>query len=175
MFFDDYASLGRILLVGTLAYTALIVMLLVSGNRTLAKMNAFDFVVTVAFGSTLAAIMLNDSISLSEGVVALFLLVGLQFIVTWLSVRFRKFDELVKSQPVLLVYAGSMLKPAMKRARVTPDEILTAVRSQGFGSLDEVEAVVFETDGSFAVVKPSDKPPTALRNVDRSGVNIENI
>lgn len=167
MFFDDFAGLGRIALIGTLAYISLIIMLGLTGNRTLSKMNAFDFIVTVAFGSVLATILLNDSISLAEGVVAFFVLVALQFVVTWLSVRSPMIDALVKSAPVLLFYDGQMLGQAMKRSRVTEDEVLTSIRSQGIASLDDVQAVVLETDGSFAVVKRSDSEPTVLRNVDR--------
>jgi len=55
MFFNNLAGLGRVLIVGTLAYIALLAMLRVSGNRTLSKMNAFDLVVTVAPGWTLAS------------------------------------------------------------------------------------------------------------------------
>ena len=54
MFFDSWAGLGRVLVVGVLAYSALVLLLRISGKRTLTKMNAFDLVVTVALGSTLA-------------------------------------------------------------------------------------------------------------------------
>ena len=77
------------LIVGTLAYAALILLLRASGNRTLSKMNAFDFVVTVALGSTLATMLLSADVALAEGVVALALLIGLQFVITWLSARRR--------------------------------------------------------------------------------------
>lgn len=53
MFFDGWSDLLRILVVGSLAYAGLVGFLRVSGKRTLAKMNAFDLVVTVALGSTL--------------------------------------------------------------------------------------------------------------------------
>jgi uncharacterized membrane protein YcaP (DUF421 family) len=46
MLFDSWAGLGRVLLVGTLAYAALVLLLRVSGKRTLTKLNAFDLVVT---------------------------------------------------------------------------------------------------------------------------------
>ena len=59
MFFDSWTALGRVLLVGTLAYVALVAILRISGKRTLTKLNAFDLVVTVALGSTLATIASN--------------------------------------------------------------------------------------------------------------------
>ena len=55
MFFNSWHALVRILIVGPLVYAALVIMLWLSGKRTLAQINAFDFVVTVAFGSTLAS------------------------------------------------------------------------------------------------------------------------
>ena len=79
MFFDSWTGLGRVLLVGTLAYVALVLLLRISGKRTLTKLNAFDLVVTVALGSTLATVLLSKSVALAEGVVALALLVSLQY------------------------------------------------------------------------------------------------
>lgn len=71
MIFQNWGGIGRTLLVGVLAYVALILLLRLSGKRTLAKLNAFDLVVTVAIGSTLATILLSESVALAEGVVAL--------------------------------------------------------------------------------------------------------
>ena len=67
MFFDGWMTLGRTALIGTLAYLALVLLLRVSGKRTLSQMNAFDFIVTVALGSTLATVLLSSSVSLARG------------------------------------------------------------------------------------------------------------
>jgi uncharacterized membrane protein YcaP (DUF421 family) len=64
--------------VGAAAYFALIVLLRLSCKRTLAKLNAFDFVVTVALGSTPATVLLTSDVALAEGVLAFTLLVALQ-------------------------------------------------------------------------------------------------
>ena len=85
MLFDSWAGLGRVLLVGTLAYVALVLLLRISGKRTLSKLNAFDLVVTVALGSTLATVLLSKSVALAEGVLALGLLILLQYVIAWLS------------------------------------------------------------------------------------------
>ena len=95
MFFDGWQPLLRTLVFGALAYVVLITLLRVSGKRTLSKMNAFDFVVTVALGSTLATILLSKDVTLAQGSVALALLIGLQFLVTWSSVRVRWIRALV--------------------------------------------------------------------------------
>nr|WP_228461896.1 YetF domain-containing protein [Paracoccus liaowanqingii] len=152
MFFDDWAGVIRTVIVGLLAYLALIVMLRASGKRTLSKMNAFDLVVTVALGSTLATVLLTASVPLVEGVVALALLVYLQYAITWASVRSDRFRALIKAEPTLLVHDGRPLEGAMKTQRVTRDEIDAALRSSGKTDLTQVKSVVLETDGSMTVI-----------------------
>ena len=83
-----------------------LLLLRVSGKRTLTKMNAFDLVVTVALGSTLATVLLTKSVALAEGLTAFVLLIFLQFVLIWLSVRSRAVSRLVKSEPTLLAYQG---------------------------------------------------------------------
>ncbi len=154
--FDGWSGIARTLLVGTLAYVSLVVMLRVSGKRTLSKLNAFDFIVTVALGSTLATVLLDDSITLSEGATAFALLIGLQYLVTWTSVRKRWVKRLVTGEPELVAYQGRLLPDAMRRTRVTEDEVRAALRNSGHAGFDDVEAVVLETDGVFSVVGKSE-------------------
>ena len=81
IFFDNWETLFRTLIIGVLAYASLVMLLRISGRRTLSKMNAFDMVVTVALGSTLATILLNRDVALAEGVLAFALLIGMQYLV----------------------------------------------------------------------------------------------
>ena len=152
MLFDGFEPLLRALIVGTLAYLGLIVFLRVSGKRTLSKWNAFDFVVTVAFGSMLATLLLSAETPLAEGLFALALLIALQAVITFLSSRSRRFQRLVTARPTLLLYRGRPLEDALRRERVTLAEVQAAVRSNGHVALEEIEAVVLETDGSFSVM-----------------------
>ena len=153
VFFSGWESLARTLVVGLLAYTVLIVFLRISGNRTLSKMNAFDLIVTVALGSTLATVLLSKDVALAEGALALGLLISLQFIITWLSVRVSWVKRLVTGEPILLLYDGELLQASLRKARVTQDEVRSAVRSSGLLRLEASQAVVLETDGSLSVVK----------------------
>jgi len=66
MYFHDFAGLFHVFFSGIFAYAILVVFLRVSGKRTLSKMNSFDFVVTIALGSTLAATIVNTSIPHDE-------------------------------------------------------------------------------------------------------------
>lgn len=152
IFFDSWSGLLRVILVGFAAYTILIVMLQISGKRTLSKMNAFDLVVTVALGSILATTLVSASVPLLEGVLAFALLICLQFVITWLSVRSDRFEKLIKSEPTLLVHEGRYLDKALRQQRVTRDEITSALRGSGKNDISEIRSVVLEADGSMSVV-----------------------
>ncbi|GGR20080.1 DUF421 domain-containing protein [Streptomyces roseolus] len=169
MIYDSWHDLFRVLIMAALAYLTLIAVVRASGKRALSKMNAFDLVITVALGSTLATILLNRQVALLEGAIALTVLVALQFLTAWASVRSDGVRRLVKARPTVLLHQGRMLHEAMRRQRVTPDELRQAVRSQGMGDIHDVQAVVLETDGSFSVISRSKYGSgTALEGVERS-------
>lgn len=166
MFFDSWSGVVRVLVVGVLAYVALVAWLRITGKRTVSKWNAFDLIVTIALGSTLATVLLSSSVALVEGVVAMGLLIMLQYVITWLSVRSTRVRGLVKDSPTLLLRDGAMCEATMRRQRVTESELLAAVRARGHASLGELAAVVLETDGTFSVLtKGWDGDRRAMRNV----------
>ena len=152
MFFDNCFGLIRVVVIGVTAYAALVMLLRVSGKRTLGKMNAFDLVVTVALGSAFATVVLDKSIPLAEGVVSFAVLIALQYVITWLSVRVPWVRALVKSEPTLLVSDGAYLDNAMNAQRVTREEVEAALREQGVSGVETIACVVLETDGTLSVI-----------------------
>lgn len=168
MFFDNWAQILKILITGSLAYVAIITILRLSGKRTLSQMNAFDFIITVALGSTLATSMLSKDTPLLEGLTGLALLVLLQFLVSWTYVRLPLFGKLVKSEPKLLFYEGEFKNRALQEERIKKEELLQAARSQGILSLDQINAIVLETNGKFSIIKnASQQTHSTLQNVKR--------
>lgn len=147
----------RILIVTPLAYVAVVVLLRVSGKRSLAKLNAFDMIVTVALGSVLASTITASGTALVAGLTGFVLLLLLQVIVSWLTSRRRMQTSLVRSEPTLLVRHGRLLTDAVAEARLTEDEVRQAVRAQGVGGLVQVAAVCLESDGTLSVI-----PTTSL-------------
>lgn len=167
MLFDDAYSLARVAIVALLAYASLVVVLRVSGKRSLAKLNAFDLVVTVAIGSTLASVLLSADVAYLEGLTAFAVLALLQWVVSRLSIASPAFRNLVRSQARLLLEDGQFRRDAMKAERITEDEIIGVIRGAGIGRIEDTGAVVLETDGSMSVIRKSDEPMTVLENVRR--------
>lgn len=116
VFFDGWSGLIRVVVVGSLAYVALVLILRVTGKRTLSKMNAFDAIVTITLASTLATVLLSSGVALAEGVTAFLLLCILQYVVTYPSVRSSGFQDIIKAKPRLIFYRGRYLEDAMQGA-----------------------------------------------------------
>jgi uncharacterized membrane protein YcaP (DUF421 family) len=149
--FESWTSLSRTVLSTLLAYPALVLILRISGKRTLGKMNAFDLVVTVALGSTLSALVVSD-VAVADGLLALILLVGFQYVIAWASVRSQSFEKIIKSEPSLLLYRGNFRKEVMNSQRIGDGEVLAAVRIAGLPDRASAGAVILESDGSLSVI-----------------------
>ena len=160
LFFSGWDTLVRTLVVGVLAYVGLIVILRSTGKRTLSKLNAFDLVVTVSLGSTLATILLSKDVALAQGILAFVILSGMQYVVTWSSVRWPWVRTVVKSEPTLLLHHGDLLHRAMMKERVTVDEIEASARAQGIADITSIHAVVLETDGTLSIIAKRDGTTT---------------
>lgn len=162
--FNSIANLQHTISVGTLGYIGIIVLLRLSGKRTLSKWNSFDFVVTIAFGSILSSMMLQKNTSLTQGLLAFSMLVAFQFSLTWLSTHSSLVQHLVKAEPSLLLFQGQFQTQVMQQERVAQGEVLAAIRASGIADIQNVAAVVLETDGSFSVIQSLEQG-TALRDV----------
>ena len=158
MFTTSWETLGETLLTGVLAYVGLVIILRFSGKRTLSKLNAFDFVVTVALGSTLAATLTSTDVTLAQGIVAFLTIIVLQLVVAWSSIRVPLVRRAVRSRPVALVVDGRYQEEAMEAERVTTGDVVQAVRQSGSGSVADLTAVVLETDGSFSIISGGGDP-----------------
>ena len=152
IFFNGWNGPLRVVLIAPIAYVILVLFLRIAGKRTLTKLNAFDLVITVALGSTLATQILSRDTPILDGALAFAMLIGLQWLVTFTSVRVRWFRTLVRSEPTVLFADGTLRQEALRRERITESELLQGVRASGSDGLDQVDAVYLQTDGSLAAV-----------------------
>lgn len=153
---DSWQAVARVVFVGSLAFFALVLLIRASTKRSLAQLSAFDFVITVALGSAFGRILTATEVGLAEALTAFVLLISLQYIIAIIETRSPRFAYLVKASPTLVYYRGEFLRDAMRKDRVSEAELEGAVRQAGLGSWDEVEAIVFESGGDFAVI-PKDQ------------------
>ena len=169
-FFNGWYFVIRTATLSLTGFIALIILLRGSGKRTLSKMNVFDFVFVVAVGSVFAASIIEKDVTLVEGMVSLGVLVGVQAILAKIAVYSRTFEKIINGEPALLLSKGKFIESALKKERVTKEEVRGAIRSEGITRVEDVDAVIIENDGSLSVAwlskredaRGSDPGPGAL-------------
>ena len=152
LLFKNWDTLADVALCTVCAFFTLFIMVRISGKRTLAKLNAFDFIVTVTLGSTLSSMILSK-VTLAEGTVALTIIIILQYSLAWLSRSSSIMEKIINNNPTLLYYNGVFLDEAMNREGITKEEIYAEIRNFRLERLEEVRAVVLELNGEISVIK----------------------
>lgn len=161
----SWGDVARVVVMTVGIYTALVVLIRVVGQRSLASMSGFDVGCVVALGAILGRTALLESPTLLIGVVALVTFFAMQGVLGVLR-QDRRFDRLVNRPPVLLVDDGEVLTDALRRAHVSPDELRQRLRLAGVRRLDEVASVVLERNGAVSVLRRgSDVDPWILADV----------
>jgi uncharacterized membrane protein YcaP (DUF421 family) len=160
-FFDGWYYVGRAAALSALGFVAMMVMLRVSGKRTLSKLNVFDFVFVVACGSVLAATIISKDTTLVEGVAALAVLIVIQVILAKVAAYSPAAERIINGSPTLLFSNGKYIDHALKRERVTREEVRAAIREEGVTRVEDVTAVSLENDGTLTVAWQSRHPGTS--------------
>lgn len=137
-------------------FAALVLILRVSGPRTMAMMTPLDFIVAVTIGSAFGRTLTATSVPLAQTVLVLALLVGIQWLFAVARARSSRVRALLDHPPVLLYYQGQMQHRALRSHKLLEEDVHTAARQSGKGSLENVAAVVLQQDGSLGAIGVAD-------------------
>ena len=151
-YWDGWDPIVHTLVTVVAGYLALLVMLRISGPRTMASMTPLDFIVAVTIGSAFGRTLTAVDVPLAQTVLTLALLIVLQWLLALVRGRAPGVRRLLDSPPVLIYHAGEFQRRAMRRHQLVEDDVHTAARTSGLGSLDEVAAVILQQDGGLAVI-----------------------
>ena len=158
-----------LVIVSTLgAYVAMVAMTRVTGLRSFSKLNRFDFPVTIAIGSVLAAMIISDDPPLIQGLFALGALFLIQLGTGELRHRFKAFEHLIGNKPRLVWVNGAPLWKAMHKAKITELDLYAKLREANVVDPSDVHAVVAETNGEVSVLygpRGSQLAPAMLKGV----------
>jgi uncharacterized membrane protein YcaP (DUF421 family) len=157
-YFESWYNVERTVTLSIVGFAALFIMLRISGKRTLSKLNVFDFVFVVAVGSVFASMIISKDVTLIEGIAALATLIGIQMLLSYLAARFPRAERIINGEPTLVLSHGKFLPGALRKERVTEEEVRGAIRAEGVTRVEDVDAVTMENDGTLTVAWMSKKP-----------------
>jgi uncharacterized membrane protein YcaP (DUF421 family) len=133
-------------------YAITIILTRIFGLRSFAKMSSFDFASTIAIGSILASIILNNEYSLLKGGLALAAITSFQTLFAYLV---RKMDFLrttFTNQPQVLMWEGKILYDRLHSCNVGEEDLLGKLREANVHTFSQVKAVIFESTGDISVI-----------------------
>lgn len=138
---------------GAAVYLILLVIMRLSGRRTLAQMTPFDFVLLLIIAETTQQALLGDDFSITNAVVLIITLIGIDIGLSYLKQWSPAAAKLLEGVPTVLIRDGKVDQRALDRSRVGMDEILVSARqNHGLQNTDEVKHAVLETDSGISVI-----------------------
>ena len=148
-----------------LLYGLLIVGLRLTGKRQIGQLEPIEFVLMMLL-SDLASVPMQDfGLPLLQGIVPIATLLAFSTLLSGVSLLSIRFRSLICGEPTLIVRDGILQQSAMKRSRLTLDEVLEELRVQGVSSLADVKYAVLETSGQLSVLLRADAQPVTPRQM----------
>ena len=138
---------------GAVVFIVLLVIICLSGRRTLAQMTAFDLVLVLIVAETTQQALLGDDFSIANAVILIITLFTLDILMSYLKEHSPRAEKLLDGVPTVLISLGKPDDRALKRARVDIEDVLESARSKhGVERLDQIKFAVLEVGGDISIV-----------------------
>jgi len=133
-------------------YFLMIAGIIILGKNELSQLSIIDLVFILLISNSVQNAMLGENVTLTGGIISGGVLFFWNYVLRALRFRFPRFNRLVQGQPLMLIFNGEIQNKNLQRARLTTDDLMTAIREHGFKELNDIEMVVLETDGNISVI-----------------------
>ena len=143
-------------------YLILIAVVRIMGKRQIGQMEASEFVVTMLVANLAAIPMQDGGIPLYSGLVPILTVLGVELVLSSLSLRSIHLRRLLCGKPVILIENGRILQENLRATRVTLDELMGHLREKDVLDIRSVQYAILETNGNHSVFPyPKDRPASA--------------
>ena len=143
-------------------YTILIAVIRMMGKRQIGQMEPSEFVVTMLVANLAAIPMQDAGLPLFTGLVPILTVLGMELILSFLSMKSLLFRKLLCGKPVILIENGNILQQNLRKTRVTLDELTGPLREKDVLDLKSVQFAILETNGNLSVFPyPKHRPAAA--------------
>jgi uncharacterized membrane protein YcaP (DUF421 family) len=144
----------------TAVYLFLLLVFRIAGNRSIAQITAFDFVLLLIISEAVQQAMITNDYSLTNAFLIVIALVGLDIMLSLWKQRSKTAEKVLDGVPVFVMRDGQILKDRMKKERVDEEDILAAAReSQGLENMDDIKHAIIEVAGAISII-PRRREPT---------------
>jgi len=151
----------ELVLRAVVVYTVLLLMVRLSGKRTMGQFTPFDMILIVLLGNAVQNSLLGGDNSLIGGLLLAATLITLNWLLGFVTSRSKTVERVVEGVPVVLARDGTLYRDVLRRQLVSEDDFREALRENGELSMEDVGLALLETSGSITVLRRdgAGKPP----------------
>jgi len=142
----------ELILRSAVVYSALIVILRVSGKRQVGQLAPFDLVLLLVLSNAVQNSMNGGDNSLVGGLISALTLIALNYTVGFATFKSKRLEAIIEGRPVTLIHNGRVLEDVLATAQVTHHELDAALRQSGYACIDDVQRAILENNGSITVI-----------------------
>jgi uncharacterized membrane protein YcaP (DUF421 family) len=136
-----------------LIYFAIMVLVRLSGKRTVGEFTPFDLVVVILIGESTQGALTGGDESVIGALIVSATLIALNYAIGFISTRSKLADKIIEGEAVLLVRDGEVLASALKRNNIPESDLDEALRAEGVAARRDVRRAFLEVDGTISVLK----------------------
>ena len=145
-----------------LLYLVLILAVRLMGKRQIGEMEPAEFVVTMLVANLAAIPMQDGAIPLYSGLVPILTVLGLELVLSGITLTSVPIRRLLCGKPVILIDNGKILQENLRKTRITLDELTGHLREKDVLDIHTVQFAILETNGNLSVFPyPREKPASA--------------
>lgn len=150
--FDLSLPWWEFILRGVMIYGALLVLVRVSGKRTVGQFTPFDLLVVMLLSESVSNSLSGGDDSVSGGLLIACTLIALNMLLAWLSSRSKRIASLVDGDSVLLGRDGQIYHAVLKKCRIAESDVYQALREADV-ELAQARCIFLEADGNITVLE----------------------
>ena len=165
------SNYGRIVFSSVCIYFFVILAIRIFGKKELAQLSVVDLVFILLISNSVQNAMVGTDSSLGGGIVAALSLFVVNYIFKFIMYRSTKIERLIEGHAILLIYNGKINHDNLKKAKVSSEELMEAIREHGFATPENVDLAVLEVDGNISVLSHEFKVKTTKKRKSHKVIN----
>ena len=136
-----------------IVYVTLSFSLRIMGKRQLGELDVGELVSTLLI-SEIASIPIDDpDIPLMNAIIPILFILGVEIIISTVKNKSEKLKSLIEGEPEYIIYKGKLLQNVLSDNRISINELLSELRSQGIGDINDVYYAAVEQNGVLSILK----------------------
>lgn len=161
---NGIAQIGALVSKTVIVYLFVLFAMRLMGKREIGKLSVFDLVVSIMIAEV-AAVSLDLEEPFWKGIVIVLILVAMQVVVAFLSLKSHRLRELLEGRPTIMIQNGRIIDRAMRKTRYSMSDLLTQLREKNIANVGDVEFAILETSGKLSVFPKAEAQPVTREDL----------